>query len=265
MRSTSRCSSAGDRATGPCHSQWPSTATRRCAARSPSTRCRSHSTLPRVVSWSRRWVWASSGPPRAAPSSSAASSGASGSISRRSPTPSFQIAVIASGHGSPVRTVRTSRTACSTASWWTSVAETSSSMCASSTSSSMRGPSARSAAPTRARAETAPASSSAFSQGANAPRGTSRDDADAVATATVSSVAARATSSRANRLLPTPAAPATTTRPSRSRSDATARSSASRPVKGQDRTGAGRAGRGTTVLRGRSGGVRKSAPAGPNV
>ncbi|CAA9213057.1 MAG: hypothetical protein AVDCRST_MAG54-210 [uncultured Actinomycetospora sp.] len=74
----------------------------------------------------------------------------------------------------------------------------------------------------------------------------------------------RARSSRARRLLPTPATPATTTAPSRSSASSTARSSASRPVNGQVRPGAGLAGGDTTVLRGRDERGQESAAARPN-
>ncbi len=146
---------------------------------------------------------------------------------------------MASGPGSPARTVASTNAPSLPARWRTSAAETGSSRWASSIPSTSRRPPARSRSASELRRISSSVSSERTSSGispAKAPSGTAAALRVAWTHATGAPAAsARAQASRASRDLPTPASAITTTplTPASARAAPIASSSASRPISGQ--------------------------------
>ena len=113
------------------HRSGPKTS--RPESRAPSTSSRTYSALPWLLSRIHRSAACSTGPPSAVSTSWSTAASPSGSSCMRSAPASFQSDTIASGHGSPVRTVAMTKALPVTVRWSTSAADTGSSSCASST------------------------------------------------------------------------------------------------------------------------------------
>ena len=140
-------SSTSDAATdgAPASRQRPRSATRRPPSTAPSTSSRAYSGLPRLRSSTQRCASSCTGPPSAASTSVRIASSLRRSSSSRCAPPSFHSETIASGHGSPERTVTTTNTpARRVAKCSTSAADAGSSNWASSTPSTIGRPAARS-------------------------------------------------------------------------------------------------------------------------
>ena len=157
--------------------------------------------------------------------------------SRRGAAPSFQSETIASDTGSSERTTTTTAGPPGRASSCTSVADASSSRCASSTQINIRslGLESRSA-PTMAPSTLSRGASrsSVGTRWARADKGTDRAAWVPIACSIVQpSAANRVASSSSSRLLPTPAGPATTTGFPLSSTPAAYSTSASRPTRGK--------------------------------
>jgi hypothetical protein len=201
------------------------------ASSAPSTSSRTYSALPRLLSITQCSAAWSSGPPSAASTRALTASSPSGSSSSRCEPASFHSETIASGHGSPERTVATVNAVPVSVRWSTSAADTGSSNCASST------PRTTPRSASALRRISSSGSSERTSSGirpANAPSGTLAALLVACAQWVIApSPAAASSASRASRDLPTPAGALTTT-PGRSpRARAIAASSPSRPMSGQ--------------------------------
>ena len=187
-----------------------------------------------------RAVELATAPPRAPSRTAAICASSNGSRSRRAPRLSFHSDAIASGHGSPVRTVASTNAVLVVTRCKTSAADVSSRSWASSTSTTrLRSPAARNAcAAARSRSSTRGARivPAAGSKPPNAPSGT--PEAARVASTSPTSqpcVRRRCAHSRASRLFPTPAAPARTMQlaPPSSTARVSASSSLARPTSGQ--------------------------------
>ena len=235
-------SSASDAAGGgrPGRRHRPSCSTSRPSASAPTTNSRTCSTLPRLLSTMHASAFCSTGPPRPASINAAISSSGSAPRSTRRAPPSFHSATIASGHGSPARTVASTNAVPVVARCCTSVAEVGSRRCASSTPTTTGRPAARSrsapAVPRRSDSVSSDRSPSA-SRPASAPSGSVAALRVACTQSTSApSRSAAAIASRASRDLPTPAGPRSTT-PSTSparRTRLSRSSSSARPTSGQD-------------------------------
>ncbi len=219
-----------------CHDQIPSRASNASCSRAWRTSSRKKSRLPPVVS-RRRWRdRESSGPPSTWCKSAPTRSSSSGATSTRVAWSSVQSRVTASGTGTPVRTVASTRVPdCAASS--TRPAEASSSRWASSIARTTR---SRLLLPARARSARdnavngAPGSRSQASTPANAPNGTAaRDSVAAIRTTRRSSVGMRASASASSRDFPIPLGPASSAPDDPS---ATRASSASRPTNGHARS-----------------------------
>jgi hypothetical protein len=145
--------------------------------------------------------------------------------------------VIASGAISPLRTVSTTLASRRITSCCTKATDTSSSRCASSTPSiTPQRPALANNAALARRSSQVGSEPMRPNVAPNAPSGSTRADADAVAQCTTAPVrSAIASASRASRVFPTPAAPASTTpdvRPARTDTPPTKRISSARPTSG---------------------------------
>ncbi|BCQ08834.1 hypothetical protein JMUB5695_02273 [Mycobacterium heckeshornense] len=203
----------GDTATSSSHIHTPATCRIRPAAIWSATSCRKNSALPPVSFQNRPALRASTDPPTLVSITQRVAAADSGSRSSRVSSSSFHNAVTASGSSAPVRTVTTSRAPRVDANWCTTCADNPSRRCASSTPISTwpRCCCATKVLISRRTLGNGSAIAS-VSKAANAPNGSGR--ADSVPTIQLvrsPAAAARANTSRASRVLPTPAAPAMTT------------------------------------------------------
>ena len=202
-----------------------------------STSSRAYRGLPWLRSTTQRIAFSSSGPSSAVSTSVRTASSLSRTSGRRCASASFQSDTIASGHGSPTRTVATTKTSALVARCNTRVAETGSRSCASSTPSTTARPRARSctaSALPRSKASGSSARAPSGSKPAKAPSGIVRAHVVACTHRLMApSCSAAASASRPSRVLPAPAvALITTPQQPRSAASAMRASSSSRPTSG---------------------------------
>ncbi len=215
----------------------PSTVTSRPVSTAPRINSRAYSGLPRLRSRIQRIDSSSTGPSSAASTSARTASSLRRSSSSRCAPASFHSETIASGQGSPERTVATTKTPESVARCSTSAADAGSSRWASSTPRMIGRPAARSrSARALSRSSVKPWSERTDSgtRRANAPSGIIAALRVACThSASVPSRSARNSASRPRRDLPAPASALTTT-PQRPCAPARAiiASSSSRPTSG---------------------------------
>ncbi|SHW57830.1 Uncharacterised protein [Mycobacteroides abscessus subsp. abscessus] len=221
----------------PAQSHTPECRVSRPALTSVSNRWRRYSTLPCVYCHSCCTHRECTGPPRMCSTSFPISGSESGCSSMRSSTSSFQMEVMASGAGSPDRTVSTTVASRRVTSWCTANADRSSSRWASSTPTTTLPFGAVPITPSiTSRTRRSGSGPKSLTTSANAPSGMVRADAVPAIHRERPGGRHTATASRARRVFPTPASPANTMPRARSAprrvAPAITRSSSARPCRG---------------------------------